>query len=139
MYKIVYNGMYEYIIIKVCSKYDTTTNTTVFLIMHCVLFAANGLNNTPNSSRRVGGEVVFCPRALTGDVWLAACLPTAPWPCLPRLHRCSPHIHHAACFLHCRMLSSSMNAAQLPLSNCQPKLLIHHLLAAVSLCLCFEK
>ena len=31
MYKIVYNGMYEYIIIKIYSKYDTATNTTAFL------------------------------------------------------------------------------------------------------------
>ena len=63
MYKIVYNGMYEYKIIKICSKYDITMNTIAFVIMHCVLFAANELNNTPNSSRRVGGEVVFFPRA----------------------------------------------------------------------------
>jgi len=37
MYKKVYNGMYKYIIIKICSKHDTATNTTAFLIMHCVL------------------------------------------------------------------------------------------------------
>ena len=41
MYKIGYNGMYEYIIIKICSKYDTATNTTAFPIMHYVLFTAN--------------------------------------------------------------------------------------------------
>ena len=58
-HKIVYNSMYEYIIIKMCSKCDTATNTTAFSIMHCVLFAANELNNAPNSSRRVGGEVAF--------------------------------------------------------------------------------
>ena len=68
MYKIVYNDMYEYIIIKICSKYDNTTNMTAFPIMHCVLFAANELNNAPNSSRGVGGEVAFFPRASTGDV-----------------------------------------------------------------------
>ena len=63
MYKIVYNEMYEYIIIKICSKYDTATNTATFPIMHCVLFVVNELNNAPNSSsRRVGGEVVFFPR-----------------------------------------------------------------------------
>ena len=57
MYKIVYNGMYEYIIIKICLKYDTATNTTAFSIMHCVLFAANEPNNAPNISRQVGVEV----------------------------------------------------------------------------------
>jgi len=58
-YMIVYNDMYECIIIKICLKYDTATNTTAFSIMHCVLFAANEPNNAPNSSRRVGGEVAF--------------------------------------------------------------------------------
>ena len=33
----------------------------LFLLMHCVLFAANELNNAPNSSRRVGGKVAFFP------------------------------------------------------------------------------
>ena len=63
MYKIVHNGMYEYIIIKICSKYDISTDTAAFPIMHCVLFTANELNNAPNSSRRVGVEV-----ASTGNV-----------------------------------------------------------------------
>ena len=31
MYKIMYNGMYKYIIIKIYSKYDITANTTAFL------------------------------------------------------------------------------------------------------------
>ena len=44
MYEIVYNGMFEYIVIKICSKYDTATNTGAFLIMHYVLFVANSLN-----------------------------------------------------------------------------------------------
>ena len=93
MYKIVYNEMYEYIIIKICSKYDTATNTATFPIMHCVLFVVNELNNAPNSSsRRVGGEVAFFPGASTSDVWLAAWFSTARWPCLPRLHRCSPKV-----------------------------------------------
>ena len=48
-----------------------------FLLMHCVLFAANELNNAPNSSRRVGGKVAFFPGASTDDVWLAPCFPTA--------------------------------------------------------------
>ena len=61
--------MYEYIIIKICSKYDISTDTAAFPIMHCVLFAANELNNVPNSPRRVGGEVAFFLGALTGDVW----------------------------------------------------------------------
>ena len=60
----MYNGMYEYIITKICSKYDITTNTAAFPIMHCVLFAANELNNVPNSPRRVGGEVAFFLGAL---------------------------------------------------------------------------
>jgi len=42
----------------VCLKYDTTTNTAAFPIIHCILFAANELNNAPNSSHRVGGEVM---------------------------------------------------------------------------------
>ena len=63
MYKIVYNGMYEYIIIKICSKYDTATDTAAFPIMHRVLFTANEPNNAPNSSRLVGVEV-----ASTGNV-----------------------------------------------------------------------
>ena len=54
----MYNGMYEYIITKICSKYDITTNTAAFPIIHCILFAANELNNAPNSSHRVGGEVM---------------------------------------------------------------------------------
>ena len=105
--------MYEYIIIKICSKYDISTDTAAFSIMHCVLFTANELNNAPNSSRRVGGKVAFFPGALTGDLWLAACFSTARWPCLPHPHRCPPHICIAACFLHCRTLSLSMHAAQL--------------------------
>ena len=75
--------------ISICSKYDNTTNTAAFLIMHCFLFAANELNNAPNSSCRVGGEVGFFPKATTGDVRLAACFPTTRWSCLPRPHRCS--------------------------------------------------
>jgi len=63
MYKIAHNGMYEYIIIKICSKYDISTDTAVFPIMHRVLFTANEPNNAPNSSRRVGVEV-----ASTGNV-----------------------------------------------------------------------
>ena len=39
--------MYEYIIIKIYSKYDTVTNTAAFSIMHCILFAANLRDNTP--------------------------------------------------------------------------------------------
>ena len=92
MYKIVYNEMYEYIIIKICSKYDIAMNTVAFSIMHCILFTTNQLNNAPNSSRRVGGEVAFFPGASTSDVWLAAWFSTARWPCLPRLHRCSPKV-----------------------------------------------
>ena len=95
----------KYIIIKICSKYDNTTNMTAFPIMHCVLFAANELNNAPNSSRRVGVEVAFFPRASTGDVWLAAYFPTARWTCLPCSHRRSPYISVTTCFLHCRTLS----------------------------------
>ena len=34
MYKIVYNGMFEYIVIKICPKYDTATNTGVFGLPH---------------------------------------------------------------------------------------------------------
>jgi len=34
MYKIVYNGMFEYIVIKICPKYDTPTNTGVFGLPH---------------------------------------------------------------------------------------------------------
>jgi len=41
MYKIVYNEMYEYIIIKICSKYDIAMNTVAFSIMHCILFTTN--------------------------------------------------------------------------------------------------
>ena len=92
MYKIIYNGVYEYIITKIYSKYDITTNTAAFPIMHCVLFAANELNNVPNSPRRVGGEVAFFHGASTSDVWLTAWFSTARWPCLPRLHRCSPKV-----------------------------------------------
>ena len=99
MYKIMYNGMYEYIITKICSKYDITTNTAAFPIMHCVLFAANELNNIPNSPRRVGGEVAFFLGALTGDVWLAAIFPTAHWPCLPRPH-CSLSLRTRICGLY---------------------------------------
>ena len=57
MYKIVHNGMYEYIIIKICSKYDISMDTTAFPIMHRVLFIVNEPNNASNSSRRVGVEV----------------------------------------------------------------------------------
>ena len=81
--------------------------------MHCVLFTANELNNTPNNSRRVGGEVAFFPGVLIGDVWLAAYFPTARWTCLPCPHRRSPYISVTTCFLHCRTLSPSMHAAQL--------------------------
>jgi len=61
-------NMKKYIIIKICSKYDIATNIVAFSIMHCILFAANQLNNAPNSSRQVGGEVVFFPGASTSDV-----------------------------------------------------------------------
>ena len=56
---IVYNGMCEYIIIKICSKYDNAMNMASFPITHCVLLAINELNNASNSSNRVGGEVAF--------------------------------------------------------------------------------
>ena len=78
MYKIVHNGMYEYIIIKICSKYDISTDTAAFPIMHRVLFTANEPNNAPNSSRQVGVEV-----ASTCNVCLVACFPTSRWSCLP--------------------------------------------------------
>ena len=34
MYKIVYNDMFEYIVIKICPKYDTAMNTGVFGLPH---------------------------------------------------------------------------------------------------------
>ena len=34
MYKIVYNGMFEYIVIKICPKYDTATNMGIFGLPH---------------------------------------------------------------------------------------------------------
>ena len=47
MYKIMYNSMYKFIIIKIYSKHDTATNTVAFLIMHYILFATNLRDNTP--------------------------------------------------------------------------------------------
>ena len=111
MYKIVYNGMYKYIIIKNMFKTSYRYEHSCFPNDACVLFTANELNNAPNSPRRVGGEVVLFPGASTGNVWFAACFSTACCPCLPHPHRCSPHICAAAYFLRYQMLSPSIHAA----------------------------
>ena len=78
MYKIVYNGMYKYIIIKNMFKTSYRYEHSCFPNDACVLFTANELNNAPNSPRRVGGEVALFPGASTGDIWFAACFSTAP-------------------------------------------------------------
>ena len=96
----------------ICSKYNNTTNTAAFLIMYCVLFAANELNNTPNNSRRVGGEVAFFPGGLIGDVWLAAYFPTAHWTCLPVRTAARP----IQASLHASYIVTLMHAAQWPAS-----------------------
>jgi len=103
-HKIVCNSMYEYIIIKMYSKCDTATNMAAFPITHCILLATNELNNASNSSRRVGGEVVFFLRprqAMSGLPMLSHRSLAMP----PRPRSWSPHT-----------LSTLMHAAQLPSS-----------------------
>ena len=83
--------------------------------MHCILFAANKLNIPPISFSQVGNEVVLFPGSSTRRL-VCRMLSHRRWPCLPHPHRCSPHIRVTACLLHCRTLSPSMHAAQLPSS-----------------------